>query len=704
MSQPAPSISAPVVIEEQLAARYALLQRRLARERETRIQAEGIAERGLRALYDQQRELEFLVTTANMANQSGSLPEILGAALTHLCRYIGWAAAHAYILSGPPERRRLLPSNVWHAEPGFAIAPLREVTADCVLEHGQGAVGRAWSTGAHVWTCDFATDDRFLRAEAALASGLHAGFATPLLIGDDVVAVLEFFAPTPTAEDLSLVQVIGRAATQISRVIERDRAQDRLHDSLHDALTGLPNRANFLRRLEQAVHQHRFDPAAMFCLVFIDLDKFKVVNDSLGHAAGDRLLVQVGNRLRGAIRNSDDLVRSEPEANARVLARLGGDEFTLLLPGVGDIAEAVAIADRLQLALRQPFMVDGLEIVTGASIGIALASADCHDASDVLRNADLAMYHAKARGKGRYAVYDHTMHAVAMARMSVEADLRVALRDKSFVLHYQPIVALSDQRTVGFEALVRWQVGPGQLRYPSDFIPVAEETGMIVPLGLWVLREACTTLRRWNAMFTDGAPRSMSVNLSARQFAEPDLVEQVRRIIAETGIDPAWLRLEVTETVAMDDAERAIQVLSALRALGARISLDDFGTGFSSLSYLHRYPLQLLKIDRSFVSRMEANTESLQIVKTILNLARSLDMEVIAEGAETAAEVSRLRSLGCQFCQGYFFSRPVAADAIELLLGQPGRAIVVPRTGRLRSRRHTVASACIGSVAVDDRK
>ena len=304
-------------------------------------------------------------------------------------------------------------------------------------------------------------------------------------------------------------------------------------------------------------------------------------------------------------------------------------------------------------------------MVTGASIGIAMASSDDHEATEVLRNADLAMYHAKARGKGRHAIYNHAMHAAAMARLSVEADLRTALRDESFVLHYQPIVALADGRTVGFEALVRWEVEPGRLRYPDEFIPVAEETGLIVPLGLWVLREACTTLRRWNTRFTAGAPRTMSVNLSARQFAEPDLVDQVRRIILDTAIDPAWLRLEVTETVAMGDAERAIQILSALRRLGTRISLDDFGTGFSSLSYLHRYPLQLLKIDQSFVSQIEINPESLQIVKTIMNLARSLDMEVIAEGAETEAEVGQLRSLGCDYCQGYFFSRPVAAGEIE---------------------------------------
>ena len=666
-----PMLLAPDPAADPLVAQHAMLQRRLARERETRMQAEAIAEQGLRALYEQQRELEFLVATANMANQSGSLPEILGAALEHLCVYIGWSAAHAYLLSGPLGRRRLMPSNVWYAEVGCPIGPLREATAHCPVEHGQGMVGRAWSFGAHVWVCDLAEDDRFLCCQAALDSQLRASFAVPLLIGEEVVAVLEFFAKLPTPEDPGVIRAISGAATQISRVIERDRAQDRLHDSLHDALTGLPNRANFLRRLDQALNEQRLDPAATFCVVFIDLDQFKVVNDSLGHAAGDRLLIQVGARLRTIIRHGDELARPGGTVDSRVLARLGGDEFTLLLLGVRDTTDAEVIAERIQSELRQPFMVDGREMVTGASIGIAMASPDDHEATEVLRNADLAMYHAKARGKGRYAIYNHTMHAAAMARLSVEADLRTALRDESFVLHYQPIVALADGRTVGFEALVRWEVEPGRLRYPDEFIPVAEETGLIVPLGLWVLREACTTLQRWNTMFAGVAPRTMSVNLSARQFAEPDLVEQVRRIILDTGIDPAWLRLEVTETVAMGDAERAIQILSALRRLGTRISLDDFGTGFSSLSYLHRYPLQVLKIDQSFVSQIEINPESLQIVKTIMNLARSLDMEVIAEGAETEAEVWQLRSLGCDYCQGYFFSRPVAAGEIEKLLQEP---------------------------------
>ena len=660
-----PMLLAPDPAADQLPAQHAMLQRRLARERETRMQAEAIAEQGLRALHEQRRELEFLVATANMANQSGSLPEILGAALEHLCVYIGWTAAHAYVLLGPSGRRRLMPSNVWYVEMGCTIEPLREATANCPVEHGQGMVGRAWSSGAPVWVCDLAQDDRFLCCQAALDSQLRASFAVPLLVGDEVVAVLEFFDKFPTLEDPDLIRAISGAATQISRVIERDRARDRLHDSLHDALTGLPNRANFLRRLEQALGEQRLDPAATFCVLFIDLDQFKVVNDSLGHAAGDRLLIQVGDRLRTMIRHGDELARPGGAEGSRVLARLGGDEFTLLLLGVRDTAVAVAIAERIQCELRQPFMVDGREMVTGASIGIAMASSDDHEATEVLRNADLAMYHAKARGKGRHAIYNHAMHAAAMARLSVEADLRTALRDESFVLHYQPIVALADGRTVGFEALVRWEVEPGRLRYPDEFIPVAEETGLIVPLGLWVLREACTTLRRWNTTFTAGAPRTMSVNLSARQFAEPDLVDQVRRIILDTGIDPAWLRLEVTETVAMGDAERAIQILSALRRLGTRISLDDFGTGFSSLSYLHRYPLQLLKIDQSFVSQIEINPESLQIVKTIMNLARSLDMEVIAEGAETEAEVGQLRSLGCDYCQGYFFSRPVAAGEIE---------------------------------------
>ena len=640
------------------------LTKRLAREREIRLKAEAIAERGLRDLYQKQQQLEFLEQIATIANGSGSALEVLAVALAHICRFAGWAAAHAYILVRQGDGERLSPTNIWHVDPALELDGFRAATAQRGLAAGEGLPGQVWANAAPVWIEDLAQSSSFPRKLDAALCGLRAGFAVPLLIGSEVVAVLEFFATEVTAQDSGLLQMISQAGTQLGRVIERDRANDRLHDALHDALTGLPNRANFLHRLEHALRDYRLDRADGFCVLFVDLDQFKIVNDSLGHLAGDALIAQVGARLHASICGSE-----HGNTGQRLLARLGGDEFTVLLRGVSTSAEAVSIADRIHQALRRPFLVDSREVVTSASIGIAFSTSSHASASEVLRDADLAMYHAKLCGKARSELYDQAMHVLAVQRMSLEGELRAALGKNEFVLHYQPIMSALTARLVGFEALVRWQTPIGTLRYPGEFIAVAEETGLIVPLGMWVLREACRHSHGWNREFPATPQLTMNVNLSARQFAQPDVVEEVRRIIVETGVDPTTLRLEITETVAMDNVERAVQVLSGLRGLGVRISLDDFGTGFSCLSYLHSFPMQEIKIDRSFVSRMEINPESLQIVKTIMSLARSLDMEVVAEGVETEAQYVRLKALGCDYCQGFYFSRPLPASAVRTLLG-----------------------------------
>ena len=351
-----------------------------------------------------------------------------------------------------------------------------------------------------------------------------------------------------------------------------------------------------------------------------------------------------------------------------VLARVGGDEFTVLAPGIRHPQEALAIADRIQTVLREPFRVEGHEVVTGACIGIALCSPGDGSADELVRHADMAMYHAKARGSARSEVYDRAMQDRATRRMTLHRELRAAVDDEAFTLHYQPVVSLADGEIVGVEALVRWQTSPTVLRYPDEFIPAAEETGLIVPLGSWVLREACRATCRWNASRGARRPLTVSVNLSPRQLAQPDLVDEVRGIIAETGIRPELLSLEITESMTMDDPDDAADVLNRLRALGIRISIDDFGTGYSCLSYLHRLPLQVLKIDRSFIARMETNMESLQIVNTIVVLAHSLGLEVIAEGAETAEEIDRLCSMGCNFYQGFHFSPPVPEEQLLSLL------------------------------------
>jgi predicted signal transduction protein with EAL and GGDEF domain len=469
-------------------------------------------------------------------------------------------------------------------------------------------------------------------------------------------------------------------------------AQERLqHDAFHDHLTQLPNRALFMDRLQRAISRRTRHPEYMFAVVFVDLDRFKTVNDSLGHPAGDRLLLDVAGRLTGALRRDDTV--SRPAAILRqdhtddTLARVGGDEFTILLEDIRNPSDAVRIAERIQQAVSAPIVLDSQEVFITASVGIAVSGAVGCAGEDLLRDADIAMYRAKAAGGDRCAVFDATMHEHALERLQLETDLRRAIERQEFRVQYQPIVSLHDHRIVGFEALIRWQHPEQGLLSPAAFLKVAEETGLIARLDQWVLREACVTARRWNAESAGGTPISVSVNLSAQAFGHQDLVRQVSETLRETGLDPHALRLEITESVAMADAERARTVLVALKGLGVRISLDDFGTGYSSLSYLQGFPVDTLKIDRSFVIGTERNDECREIIRTIVNLARTLRLDVIAEGAETAAQVQFLEGLECRFLQGYFFAKPMPIEQLSMFLPSrdPDRATVSASTPRPRS-------------------
>ena len=449
------------------------------------------------------------------------------------------------------------------------------------------------------------------------------------------------------------------------------RAQERLlHDAFHDHLTQLPNRALFMDRLQRAITRRTRHPEYMFAVLFVDLDRFKTVNDSLGHPAGDRLLLEIAQRLTGALRRDDTV--SRPAVVARqdhaddTLARVGGDEFTILLEDIRNPSDAVRIAERIQQAVGAPILLDSQEVFVTASVGIAVSGAIGCAGEDLLRDADIAMYRAKAAGGDRCAVFDATMHENAVQRLQLETDLRRAVERQEFRLQYQPIVSLDNHRIVGFEALIRWQHPEQGLLSPASFLKVAEETGLIARIDQWVLREACAQARRWHDESPDGPAISVSVNLSAQAFGQHDLVRQVSDVLRDTGLAPSGLRLEITESVAMADAERARTVLVALKALGVRISLDDFGTGYSSLSYLQGFPVDTLKIDRSFVIGTDRNDECREIIRTIVNLARTLRLDVIAEGAETAAQVEFLEGLDCRFLQGYFFSRPMALDQLSV--------------------------------------
>jgi diguanylate cyclase (GGDEF)-like protein/PAS domain S-box-containing protein len=444
-----------------------------------------------------------------------------------------------------------------------------------------------------------------------------------------------------------------RLAGSLSDVTERKVAEEMLlHNALHDALTGLPNRSLMLDRLGLALRRSARSGGSVGVL-FLDLDNFKVVNDSLGHVVGDQLLAAVARRVEGALRPAD------------TVARLGGDEFTVLLEDLADATEARGVADRLHGALAQPFDLDGRTVFTTASVGIAVGTGSVQPES-LLRDADTAMYRAKSQGRARCEVFDPTMHTSALARLHLETDLRGAVERGEFELAYQPLVSLIDGRITGFEALARWRHPERGVLGPSEFIPAAEDTGLIVPLGRWVLREACRQMREWNRHY--GAALSVNVNLSARQFQDGGLVRDVAAALRDTELPAAFLKLEITESLLMGDLGGVSGALDELKALGVELCIDDFGTGYSSLSYLHRFPIDTLKIDRSFVSRLDGDGQSEQIVRTILVLAKSLNLRAVAEGVETVEQADRLRAMGCEFAQGFRFSKPLAGEEAGALI------------------------------------
>ena len=429
-------------------------------------------------------------------------------------------------------------------------------------------------------------------------------------------------------------------------VTERRRAEKRLlHDALHDALTGLPNRALFMDRLRTAMARLKRRPTHLFAALVLDLDRFKVVNDSLGHLAGDQFLIQVGRVLLATLRAE------------HTVARLGGDEFAILLDDLDDKDDARRVVERIFHALETPIRVSGQDIFATMSIGIAYAGAQYESAEDMMRDADTAMYQAKTTGKARFQIFDESMHKRAVGLLKLEHSLRRATEKNEFVLHYQPIVALEGEATAGFEALVRWNHPERGIVGPYEFIHLAEETGLIFRIGGWTLREACQWLTQGPAALPGHL--TVNVNLSGRQFSQGDLIEEVQKVLSETGLSADRLKLEITESVIMENPEMAVDLLKRLKALGTHLCIDDFGTGYSSLGYLLRFPADTLKIDRSFVNNLARGGRERDIVGAILSLARSLDMDVVAEGVETVEQRDILRALGCRYGQGYLFSKPL---------------------------------------------
>jgi diguanylate cyclase (GGDEF)-like protein/PAS domain S-box-containing protein len=442
------------------------------------------------------------------------------------------------------------------------------------------------------------------------------------------------------------------AGSQTDVTDRRQFEQQLVYDALHDHLTGLPNRTLFIDRLSHALSRARRNPAYHFAVLFLDLDRFKLINDGLGHALGDQLLITISRRLEQCLRPGD------------TAARLGGDEFTILLDDVHEEHVVRQIADRAQQVLSAPIQLGDQDVYSTASIGIVLSSAGYDSATDMIRDADTAMYRAKMAGKACAVLFDPAMHLQIMSHLHLEADLRWAVEREELRIHYQPIVALENGQIVGIEALVRWQHPQRGLLYPAEFLDVAEESGLIIPISWWVLRESCRQLRAWQQQIPGAESLWVSVNLSAKQLAQANVVAVIRDILDEAGLEPPSLKLEITEHTLVEHGEITTRVANQIRAIGVQLCIDDFGTGYSSLSYLHQLPVDVLKIDRSFISQMGERGDSNEIVRTILGLARNLGMKAVAEGTETIQQADELRRLACDFGQGWLFSK--ALDAADL--------------------------------------
>jgi diguanylate cyclase (GGDEF)-like protein len=607
----------------------------------------------------------LLQDIAVAANEARTVDHALRIAVDRVCAHTGWPVGHAYLLEdpdpqAPPGRRspRLASSGIWHLRDPRTFDTFRAVSE--ATRSGTGLPGRVLQTERPAWVSDLANDPTFLNGEIAMELGVRASFAFPVLIEREVVAVLEFFSDRPAEPDDDLIEVMSHVGAQLGRVIERRRAADAIraeeiaHRALHDSLTGLPNMTLFTDRLTTALGRLARNPGTV-AVMFLDLDRFKMVNDRLGHAAANELLIEVVRRVGGVIRPTD------------TFARYGGDEFVVLCEPLPGKEEALRIAGRVTSALAEPLEVGGRQVSVTASAGIALADRADADPEELLRQADIAMYRAKQRGRARYEVFDERMRAQFRGRSRIETALREALERDELLLYFQPVVRLADDATVGAEALVRWRHPKRGVLAAGHFLSVAEETGLIAPIDTWMIRAACRWLARWQDERGD-APFTLSVNLSARQFGRPDLAEWLARRIEEEGADGTRLCLEVTERTLLEDAAGALATVESLRKLGLRLAVDNFGTGSSSLGTLRRFPLDIVKIDPSVTAGLGQPGSEGSLVEAVLAMARALRLTTIAEGVETDAQADALRRLECDLAQGIHWSKPVGQAAFGRLV------------------------------------
>ncbi len=582
-----------------------------------------------------------------------------------ICETLGWACGAYW--QWDEDAQVLRCSRSWHidaeevatfiAAAGATVDEAPAWQGEAPKQPGEksgGLVRRIWADREPVWFSDVARVEGFRRGPDAAKAGLQCAFGFPVMAGRQPMGVMEFFSRKIEQPDQVLLQVVRAIGSQIGQFAVRKQAEERvLHLAHFDELTGLPNRNMFNQRLSHALARARRagEPLAV---LFIDLDRFKNINDTLGHEAGDRVLKDISRRLAGCLREAD------------TISRLGGDEFVVLIEGASRPADVVEVAQKLLAEVARPVLLEAQEFHLTASIGISTCPGDSSDLQSLMKNADIAMYRAKEQGKNNFQFYSSQINVHTLERVALESDLRHALDRNELLLHYQPKIDIGSNRIVGMEALVRWQQPERGLIAPAQFIPLAEETGLIVPIGEWVLRSACLQNKVWQDL---GLPRMrMAVNLSPRQFGHASLLKDVARLLQETGLEPSWLEFEITESMVMRDPEHAVTLLRGLKEMGIRLSIDDFGTGYSSLGYLKRFPLDSVKIDRSFIRDLPGDGDDAAITQAIIAMAHSLRLTVIAEGVETREQLNFLRSHGCDEMQGYYYSKPLPQDQLQRLL------------------------------------